>query len=156
MWDRIRRKKLKLQRKDYVQISGSPYADFDYMTKEVRKFLALGRPDLVKAFPRYSLVCELIESYRKGKKNLQRTIYVASIAEENLDSHFSRERFWKSVDYKLKKLKLAPRDENKIRRSINKRVRCPTERQLANEKVQGAKKYDDAMRDIRRARSGKS
>lgn len=128
MFANIKRKKLKTKKTDYRKSADAP-ADYDIskLTKDERQFNALARPDLVVIVPRYTLICELIEPASGEQK--QRTNYLASIAESDLTSAFRREQFWRGVDIKLSRLKLAPEIEQAARAKINKRVPRPIENQ---------------------------
>jgi hypothetical protein len=139
MFANIKRKKLKVKKRDYHKTADAPL-DYDivYLTKDELRFMALARPDLVVIVPRYTLICELIEPANAEHK--QRTKYLASIAEDDLTSELTnvvwRERFWEIIDIKLSPLKLAPDVEQTARAKINKTVPRPTENELKVEMIE--------------------
>ncbi len=127
MFANIKRKKLKIKKTDYQYTPKMSSLDFGKLSKAERKFMALARSDLVVIVPRYTLICELIEPANAEHK--QRTNYLASIAESDLTSAFCREKFWRVIDIKLSRLKLALEIERAARAKINKRVPRPIENQ---------------------------
>jgi hypothetical protein len=128
MFANIKRKKLKIKKTDYQYTPLMSSLDFGKLTKDERKFKALARPDLIVIVPRYTLICELIEPANAEHK--QRTNYLASIAESDLTLAYRREQFWRVIDIKLSRLKLALEIERAARAKINKSVpRPPIENQ---------------------------
>ncbi len=110
--------------------------------------MALARPDLLVIVPRYTLICEMIEPANAEHK--QRTNYLASIAENDLARAFCREQFWRGVDIKLRRLKLAPDVERIARAKINKTVPRPTENQLERERLEATLAYNNRYRPVPR------
>jgi hypothetical protein len=129
MFANIKRKKLKITKRDYRKSADAPIDYFLFeLTKDERKFMALARPDWVVIIPRFTLICELIEPANAEHK--QRTNYLASISEKDLTLAYRREQFWRVIDKKLSRLKLAPEVESTARAKINKSVpRPPIENQ---------------------------
>jgi hypothetical protein len=128
MFANIKRKKLKIKKTDYQYTPLMSSLDFGKLSKDERKFKALTRSDLVVIVPRYTLICEMIEPANAEHK--QRANYLASIAESDLTLAYRREQFWKKIDKKLSRLKLALEIERAARAKINKSVpRPPIENQ---------------------------
>lgn len=77
---------------------------------------------------RYSLRCELVESYRNenGKPRLRTKRYLSSIHENKLGNPIKRNTFWFWVDVGLRSLQLTPDEEAKLRDMIEKRVPRPS------------------------------
>ncbi len=129
MWIRIRRKKLKPIKSDYI---GVP---FEY-TKSERVAAKVRQPDLVKIKERYSIVFELVESYRSDDgKARQRTKYISSIAGEYVNDEskwpfVERKLFWRYTRSKLKRLNLSQADFDKLTARIAEVVTEPTAEQV--------------------------
>jgi hypothetical protein len=128
MFANIKRKKLKITKRDYQKSADAPVDYFIVnLTQDERKLIALARPDLIVVVPRHTLICELIEPANAEHK--QRTNYLASISESDLTLGYRRVRFWRKVDTKLKRLKVSPEVERTARAKINKSVPHPIENQ---------------------------
>jgi hypothetical protein len=123
MFANIKRKKLKIKKTDYKYTPLMSSLDFGKLSKAERKFMALARQDLIVIVPRYTLICELIEPANAEHK--QRTNYLASISEKDLTLAYRREQFWRVIDIKLSRLKLALEIERVARAKINKSVPRP-------------------------------
>jgi hypothetical protein len=127
MFLNVRRKKLAVRRADFKDLARKDIqldAELRRLTKDDLQYL-LSKGRYVQVEDRYKLEFELRESSRDKSKDNQprsKSIYLASIREDDLKNQRALNMFWEKVKYRISKCRLSEENKKQILAKIEWKV----------------------------------